>query len=193
MKSMLKRKDDMWEDCKTSEKYKNTLYSGLVTEIGFIIGEKKELDNKLQVEIFSKLEDDNVDNFVIFDKFCRFVRTEFYNCRYESADDIYGFVFDNFDMLVNKFKKEYFVEVTRTEVVNMLIEDSDEGFFNLLTFDKAVVSEDIEELIRKHKQEFASDWNIGTIVAEIKKQYNVINDICFESGLGNNIDIMRVK
>lgn len=76
-------------------------------------------------------------------------------------------------------------------VDNILLEDSDEGLFNLIEFNEYVNFEEVKNIITKIKVEQFGEWNIDSITTELKKIYNVKEVKLFESGLGNNIDIIK--
>lgn len=76
-------------------------------------------------------------------------------------------------------------------VDNILLEDSDEGLFNLIEFNEYVNFEEVKNIITKIKVEQFGEWNIDNITTELKKIYNVKEVKLFESGLGNNIDIIK--
>ena len=72
-----------------------------------------------------------------------------------------------------------------------LLRDDDENFYNVILFNEKIDTLELEELIKKHKEQNVGEWNIGTITDEINEKYNVKEILLFDYLIGNTGDICR--
>lgn len=72
-----------------------------------------------------------------------------------------------------------------------LLRDDDENFYNVILFNEKIDTLELEELIKKHKEQNVGEWNIGTITDEINEKYNVKEILLFDYLIGNTTDICR--
>lgn len=76
----------------------------------------------------------------------------------------------------------------------ILLKDSDEGFYNVITFKENFNSNDIEELInkiKKFKKDNIGEWNIDNISNFLKEEYSVEKIELFDYIANNVIDVCK--
>lgn len=136
--------------------------------------------NEIIEDIYKCIKEDN--------NYSKFYKEDFNNIADEilNEDDFWDTLNNIIMKKLNNYnkRKQMFVE-------SILLEDSDEGLFNLIIFNKKVDFEEVKHIITKVKVSQFGEWNIDSITTELKKIYDIKEVKLFESGLGNNIDIIK--
>lgn len=91
-------------------------------------------------------------------------------------------------------RKEYMRKNVRFSNRYLLC-DEQEGYFDAYVFENPIEIDDLEKLIREHKEnmqgDLCADWNLESIEDVIRKNYPVKDVILFEKGYNGN-DIMNI-